>query len=240
MRAKWKPRVPGAAQLAACALALAVPCAIVAQASADVSKSSATGTSPLTTTVTKSQPTVTVTRAKTRFTIRRRTHDALVGRSLIVRGHLLHAGRDAKVLLQRRHRRRWVTVAHNRTGRQGAFKLHFKVTHDGPVALRVKFAGSRTAEPAKARIGRVVGLVHSVASWYYDAGSTACGFHAGYGVASKTLPCGTKVTFVYGGHSVTATVDDRGPYVSGRSFDLNQTTSRALGMYGVATVEASV
>ena len=33
-----------------------------------------------------------------------------------------------------------------------------------------------------------------MASWYYDdAGATACGFHAHYGVANRTLPCGTKV-----------------------------------------------
>jgi rare lipoprotein A (peptidoglycan hydrolase) len=82
--------------------------------------------------------------------------------------------------------------------------------------------------------------VPEVASWYYDAGNTACGFHATYGVANRSLPCGTKVTISYGGRSVLATVDDRGPYVYGRSFDLNQNTARALGVYGVAQVLTSV
>ena len=68
---------------------------------------------------------------------------------------------------------------------------------------------------------------------------TACGFHAYYGVANKTLPCGTKVTFAYGGRTVTATVDDRGPFVAGREWDLNQNTAAALGMGGVATVWSS-
>ena len=77
------------------------------------------------------------------------------------------------------------------------------------------------------------------ASWYNDGGNTACGFHAGYGVANRTLPCGTKVEFRYGGRSVTATVDDRGPYVGGRDWDLNQTTAGALGFGGVGLVWSS-
>jgi rare lipoprotein A (peptidoglycan hydrolase) len=81
--------------------------------------------------------------------------------------------------------------------------------------------------------------VPRVASWYNDGGSTACGFHARFGVANRTLPCGTKVTIAYHGRSVVATVDDRGPYVGGRDYDLNQNTAGALGMYGVATVLAS-
>ena len=79
----------------------------------------------------------------------------------------------------------------------------------------------------------------SAASWYYDAGNTACGFHAGLGVANRSLPCGTKVRLHYGGHTVTATVDDRGPYVGGRDWDLNQGTAAALGFGGVGTVWVS-
>ncbi len=82
-------------------------------------------------------------------------------------------------------------------------------------------------------------LLPAVASWYYDEGSTACGFHAEYGVANKTLPCGSKVTLTYGGHTVVAVVDDRGPFVYGRTFDLDQRTAGALGMWGVATVLCS-
>ena len=70
-------------------------------------------------------------------------------------------------------------------------------------------------------------------------GDTACGFHAYYGVASTSLPCGAKVAFLYGGRTVTATVDDRGPYVGGRDWDLNQNTAGALGFDGVASVWSS-
>jgi rare lipoprotein A (peptidoglycan hydrolase) len=70
-------------------------------------------------------------------------------------------------------------------------------------------------------------------SWYDDAGGTACGVHATYGVANKTLPCGTRVQFAYGGRQVTAVVQDRGPYVGDRMWDLNQGTAGYLGFDGV-------
>ena len=79
----------------------------------------------------------------------------------------------------------------------------------------------------------------STASWYEDGGTTACGFHSYYGVANLSLPCGTHVRFSYGGRTVTATVDDRGPYVGGREWDLNQNTAAALGFGGVAPVWSS-
>ena len=94
---------------------------------------------------------------------------------------------------------------------------------------------ARAVRPA----GSVNVLHPALASWYDDAGNTACGFHAGLGVANRTLPCGTKVAFQYGGRTVTAVVDDRGPYVGGREWDLNQTTAAALGFGGVGTVWSS-
>lgn len=64
-------------------------------------------------------------------------------------------------------------------------------------------------------------------SWYgpgFYGQHTACGVlltKDTVGVAHRTLPCGTKVTFRYGSHTVTAPVIDRGPYVSGRIWDLS-------------------
>lgn len=81
-------------------------------------------------------------------------------------------------------------------------------------------------------------MEEAVASWYDDAGNTACGFHAYYGVANRTLPCGTRVTFEYDGHEIEAVVDDRGPYVYSRTWDLNQNIAAAFGFMavGVGTV----
>jgi rare lipoprotein A len=79
-------------------------------------------------------------------------------------------------------------------------------------------------------------LQPAVASWYSDGGATASGFHAFYGVAHRTLRFGTRVLFAYRGRTVTATVDDRGPFVYSRLFDLNQNTAGTLGFSGVDTV----
>ena len=162
------------------------------------------------------------------------------GSTVVVRGRLLASHNDTEVKLIARQGRHWRTLADGRTHRGGRFHIDYRVRDIGATAVRVRFDGVKHQRPTSAPAGQIVGLEPTVASWYYDAGNTACGFHATYGVANKTLPCGTKVTLSYGGRTVVATVDDRGPYVYGRSFDLNQTTSRYLGMDGVAQVLASV
>lgn len=65
-------------------------------------------------------------------------------------------------------------------------------------------------------------------SWYgpdFYGKRTACGLamtRTLIGVAHRTLPCGTKIRFKNpdNGRSITAPVVDRGPYVSGRTWDL--------------------
>jgi rare lipoprotein A (peptidoglycan hydrolase) len=83
------------------------------------------------------------------------------------------------------------------------------------------------------------GYHRGIASWYKDDGlKTACGFHAKFGVAHRSLPCGTHVTFWHDHRRVVATVDDRGPYVTGRTWDLDEHTASALHMLGVEGVWA--
>lgn len=59
-------------------------------------------------------------------------------------------------------------------------------------------------------------------------------------VAHKSLPFGTKVEFTCSqtGKKVVARVNDRGPYIHGRSFDLSLGAAKALGVVerGVAKV----
>lgn len=164
----------------------------------------------------------------------------LPDRAVTLRGRLLPRRPGAVVRMQTRSHHRWHTVARARTGRQGGFVLRHRFTGEARQLVRVSFAGDRLNTAASSHSMRLTSLHAVVASWYYDAGNTACGFHAGYGVASPDLPCGTKVTFDYHGRSVTAVVDDRGPFVSGRSFDLNQNTAAALGFGGVDVVWSSV
>jgi rare lipoprotein A (peptidoglycan hydrolase) len=79
-------------------------------------------------------------------------------------------------------------------------------------------------------------MQYAVASWYDDAGTTASGWHALYGAANRYLSFGTKVLFAYHGREVEAVIDDRGPYVGGRTWDLNQRVAEVLGFGGVDTV----
>ena len=73
-------------------------------------------------------------------------------------------------------------------------------------------------------------------SWYgpgFYGGRTACGIAyttTTLGVANRTLPCGTKVTFrnPVNGATITVPVIDRGPYVSGRQWDLSGALCLAL------------
>jgi len=48
------------------------------------------------------------------------------------------------------------------------------------------------------------------------------------GVAHRTLPCGTVVIFRWNGLIVRAPVVDRGPYVSGRIWDMTAGLCAAL------------
>jgi rare lipoprotein A (peptidoglycan hydrolase) len=77
------------------------------------------------------------------------------------------------------------------------------------------------------------------ASWFDDSEGTACGFHAALGVAHKTLPCGTRVELCYSSCAVV-TVEDRGPYVDGREWDLNPAARDAIGFGDTGRVRARV
>lgn len=78
----------------------------------------------------------------------------------------------------------------------------------------------------------------AVVTWYDDKGGTSAGKNYTYRCAHKTLPFGTLVEISYNSKTITCVVDDRGPYVEGRTFDLNRAAADALGIRsaGVATV----
>jgi len=57
-----------------------------------------------------------------------------------------------------------------------------------------------------------------------------------WGVAHKSLPCGTMVTLTHGSNTVTVPVVDRGPYIAGREFDLSPRVKAALGCTDLCTV----
>lgn len=56
------------------------------------------------------------------------------------------------------------------------------------------------------------------------------------GVAMKTMPLGTIIEITYNGRTVTAVVNDRGPYSGNRQIDIQPAVASALGFSGVGTV----
>jgi rare lipoprotein A (peptidoglycan hydrolase) len=81
--------------------------------------------------------------------------------------------------------------------------------------------------PAAGSVSKNVWRHDGNISWYgprFYGNGTACGqtlTKALVGVAHRTLPCGTLVTFRYKGTTLTVPVIDRGPYVRGRTWDLS-------------------
>jgi hypothetical protein len=77
---------------------------------------------------------------------------------------------------------------------------------------------------------------YRLATWYGPGlygNRTACGkrlHRTTLGVAHKSLPCGTRVTFYRSGRFVTVPVIDRGPFRHGVAWDLTAAAARKLGM----------
>jgi hypothetical protein len=166
----------------------------------------------------------------------RQSFNSLGGQPVSVKGRLLPGQGGRHLALQELQSGRWNTVTTTRTSRRGNFELRYTPGGNTEHRLRVSFPGDRTNLATSTVPGTVTVYQQSVASQYDDAGATACGFHATYGVANLNLPCGTKVKFSYHGRAITAVVQDRGPYVGGREWDLNQNLAAALGFNGVDSV----
>lgn len=106
-----------------------------------------------------------------------------------------------------------------------------------PIPLATGAAPENFAVPANKPV--VVGAWHHNLdeSWYgpgFYGQHTACGQILSttlLGVANRTLPCGTLVTFrnPSNGATITVPVVDRGPYVAGRYWDLTYATCSAIG-----------
>lgn len=176
------------------------------------------------------------------FAIDSARHHVTLGERALVNGALRPARAGRRVQLQVGTPDGWETVARDVTDRQGAWRLRF--TPDSPAALpaRVAFAGDARTHAVARNIGPVNVFRRALASWYGPGlygGQLACGGRLSpgtLGVAHKSLPCGTKVTFRVRGRSVRVPVVDRGPYVGAREFDLTSATRSRLGFSGTGRV----
>jgi peptidoglycan lytic transglycosylase len=170
--------------------------------------------------------------------------DVTSGHAGRIRGTLLARTPGRLVRVQAHTRRGWRTVASDRTDGRGRFSVPVRRRGTGSHALRLRFGGDAQNGAARRTVRlNVYRIAH--ASWYGPGlygGHLACGgtlTPGTLGVAHKSLPCGTKVTFRYHGRSVRVPVVDRGPYVGGRDYDLTAATARRLGFRGHGAVQAT-
>lgn len=107
-------------------------------------------------------------------------------------------------------------------------------------------SGSASGSASSSSSGSTVsgtGWRSAVASWYgpgFYGNTMASGeilTTTSMVVAHRTLAFGTRIEFSYHGRTCVAVVMDRGPYSSGRTFDLGPGTAKALGFSGVGTVQ---
>lgn len=118
----------------------------------------------------------------------------------------------------------------------GSFTARLRAKHSGYRRIRVTFAGDGTNTGGRARTALRV-YRRAPATWYgpgFYGQRTACGQRLGrgmLGVAHRSLPCGTKVSMLYEGRTITVPVIDRGPYTSA-DWDLTEETADRLHFEG--------
>jgi len=145
--------------------------------------------------------------------------------------------------------RRWVVIRVGgkkvktvKTRNDGTFRARWHAPHAGVYQAKAVVRASGIAKRARSRNRDIYAYRASAASYYGPGlygGGTACGktlTPSTIGVANKTLPCGTRVTFRYHGRSVTAPVIDRGPYAGNREWDLTAALKAKLGFGSTGTV----
>jgi hypothetical protein len=163
----------------------------------------------------------------------------MVGRELKVFGRLLPAVPGRKVFVQRRAHGHWRSIGPVAAG-DGTFSLNVSSRAIGHHSLRVTFSGDEKNSRKRSRGGYNV-YDPDQATWYgpgFYGHRTACGRtlqEDTLGVANRTLACGTKVSILYRGRTITVPVIDRGPY-SSADWDLTSATARRLGFEGSNTI----
>lgn len=128
------------------------------------------------------------------------------------------------------------TKTSNGTTKQRNVGINKKITRTASKRKTIK------SDPIQS-VGKAIGTI--MASFYWQPQAIACGpgrFNPNAMTAAhKTLPCGTKlrVTSASTGKSVVVTINDRGPYIKGRSLDLSRAAFAAIDnpKKGVARVK---
>lgn len=165
---------------------------------------------------------------------------AMAGNSVKVRGKVNPQGG------------RWVTiraagakVTTVRTKPDGRFQARWRAPGAGIYKVKAVVQGTYSAERARSG-AQQVNVYRAAQASYYGPGlygnSTACGrtlTPSTLGVANKSLPCGTMVTFRYRGRTARVPVIDRGPFAGNREWDLTAATKAKLGFGSTGVVHST-
>ena len=182
---------------------------------------------------------------RTRIDVGHRRLHVKLSRDVVVRGTVRPRVRGARLLLQAHVGGRWKTLDRVRTRARGRYTLSARPTTPVSAPVRVLVRRAAALRPARRTLGRVNVYRVALASWYGPGlygNRTGCGGRLGYGsvgVAHKSLPCGTKVTFRHRGRSIRVPVIDRGPYVGAREYDLTASAARRIGFNGHGAILAT-
>lgn len=156
-------------------------------------------------------------------------------KSVRLSGRLLPAisGRNARV--QIRVKGKW-RLLEKIPADDGTYRRTLEPDFKGHRLLRAVFLGDELNARAK-KYERLSVYRRGEATWYgpgFYGNTTACGQtlrRKTLGVAHRTLPCGTKVDFLYKARRITVRVIDRGPYGEA-DWDLTNATAKRLRFEG--------
>ena len=138
-----------------------------------------------------------------------------------------------------------VKVKSVRSGMDGTFRARWSIPGAGVYKVKAVAQATYSAERAGSA-SKQVNVYRAAQASYYGPGlygnGTACGrtlTPSTLGVANKSLPCGTMVTFRYRGNTVRVPVIDRGPFAGNREWDLTAATKAKLGFGSTGVVLAT-
>jgi rare lipoprotein A len=158
---------------------------------------------------------------------------AFAGKLAAISGHVTPGSGDV-IVEARLGQGIWTTITTTPTDGAGDFALSWKPFKAGLYDFRVTPVNAAATATAPT-LGSLSVYRRQKATWYgpgFYGRRTACHVkltRRTLGVAHRSLPCGTKVEFFSAGKKITVPVIDRGPYVSGVTWDLTLATTRALG-----------
>lgn len=138
----------------------------------------------------------------------------------------------------------WAAIAHAAAAGDGSFAATWKPDRAGAQRVRARVESPDASAASAAPEVAITLFERARATWYgpgFYGRKTACGQKLSrtlLGVAHKTRPCGTMVSFLYRGKTVTVPVIDRGPFKHGAKWDLTSAAAVALGFRTAATLGA--